>query len=40
MWGKLCKNEKWRLGTEEIEATYKIKYLGVIQDSRGKWGKK
>jgi hypothetical protein len=33
---KLCKNEKWRLGIEEIEVTYKIKYLGVILDSRGK----
>jgi hypothetical protein len=26
MGGKLSKNEKWGLGTEEVEVTYKIKY--------------
>jgi hypothetical protein len=40
MGGKLGKNENWRLGTEESEVTYKIKYLGVIMNSRRKRGKK
>jgi hypothetical protein len=37
--GKLSKSEKWRLGTEEIEVTNKVKYLEVILDSREKSGK-
>jgi hypothetical protein len=36
MGGKLRKNEKWGLGTEEVEVMYKIKYLDVILHSRGK----
>jgi hypothetical protein len=33
--GKLSKNEKLRLGTEEIQATNNIKYLGLILDGGG-----
>jgi hypothetical protein len=37
--GKLSRDEKWRLGGEEIEVVKEIKYLGVVLDSRGKWEK-
>jgi hypothetical protein len=33
--GKLSKNLKWRLKTEEKEVTNNIKYLGVIFHCRG-----
>jgi hypothetical protein len=32
--GKLSRDEKWRLGGEEIEIVKEIKYLGVVMDSR------
>jgi hypothetical protein len=35
--GKLSRDEKWRLGGEEIEVVKEIKYLGVVLDSRGTW---
>jgi hypothetical protein len=34
--GKLSRDEKWRLGGEEIEAVKELKYRGVLLDSRGK----
>jgi hypothetical protein len=37
--GKLSKYENWKLGGEEIEVAYEIKYVGVILDGRGKWEK-
>jgi hypothetical protein len=37
--GKLSRDEKWRLGGEEIEIVNKIKYLGVVINSRGTWDK-
>jgi hypothetical protein len=36
---KLSRDEKWRLWGEKTEAVKEIKYLGVVLDSRGKWGK-
>jgi hypothetical protein len=32
---KLSRDEKWRLGGEEIEVVKEIKYLGVVMDNRG-----
>jgi hypothetical protein len=37
--GKLSRDEKWRLGGEEIEVVKEIQYLGVVLDSRGTWDK-
>jgi hypothetical protein len=37
--GKLSRDEKWCLCGEETEAVKEMKYLGIILDSRGKWGK-
>jgi hypothetical protein len=34
---KLSRDEKWRLGGEEIEIVKEIKYLWVVMDSRGTW---
>jgi hypothetical protein len=34
--GKLSKNGKWRLGTEEMEVTINMKYLGIILGGKGK----
>lgn len=33
--GKLSKNLKWRLETEETEVTNNIKYLGITLEFRG-----
>jgi hypothetical protein len=38
MGGRLNKNEKQRLGREEIEVSNRIKCLAIIMGSRGKWG--
>jgi hypothetical protein len=37
--GKLSRDEKWRLGGEEIEIVKEIEYLRVVMDSRGTWDK-
>jgi hypothetical protein len=38
--GKLSRDEKWWLDEEEMEVVKEMKYLHVMLDSRGKWGKK
>jgi hypothetical protein len=37
---ELNRDEKWWLRGEEIEIIKEIKYLGMVLDSRGKWGKR